>query len=158
MLNSKVSLLSKVLFLSLLFMMQWFTTEEKWWSGALVFFILSFYLAPKAISKYQDQFIDSVKLNSKAKAIKSSLKMWFWAQGCFLGLAFIYYLVMAIGVAFSKMSIHLDGFGVAGVYWLTKLVGLLLSNVLFVPVIYISAIVILSQSISTANKALKSDS
>ena len=155
MLNSKVSLLSKVLFLSLLFMMQWFTTEEKWWSGAFVFLILSSYLAPKSILKYQDQFKDSVKLNSKAKAIKSSLKMWFWAQGCFLGLAFIYYLVMAVVVAISKISIHLDGFGVAGVYWLSKLVGLLLSNVLFVPLICILALVILSKNISTVNKSLQ---
>ena len=61
MLNSKISLLSKVLFVSLLFMMQWFTTEDKWWSGALVFFILAFYIVPKSVSKFTDQFLNAVK-------------------------------------------------------------------------------------------------
>jgi hypothetical protein len=157
MLNSKVTLLGRLLFLLLLFMMRWFTTEEKWWSGAIVFFILSFYLVPKAILKYREQFLSSVELKNKGKAVISSLKMWFLAQGYFLGLAFIYYLVMAIVVAIGKMEIHLDGFGVGGVFWLTKLVGLSLSNIVFIPIVCISALVVYSKSQSTANKSIKQD-
>ncbi|KZN39329.1 hypothetical protein N480_00440 [Pseudoalteromonas luteoviolacea S2607] len=157
MLNSKVVFLGRTLFFALLLLMKWFTTEDKWWSGGMVFLILSIYLVPRSISKFQGQFISSVELKQKGKAVISSMKMWFLAQSYFLGLAFLYYLVMAIVVAIGKMSIHIEGFGVAGVFWLAKVVGLLLSNVVFVPIVCISALVIYSKCQSTANKQINTD-
>ncbi|WP_334020257.1 hypothetical protein [Alteromonas sp. S015] len=154
MLNSKISLLSKVLFVSLLFLMQWFTTEEKWWSGALVFFILAFYLAPKSVSKFASQFLNAVNENDKSTAIKAALKMWFTAQGYFLGIASIYYVLIGIIAAIGKMSLHIDGFGVAGVFWLTKVVGLTLANVLLLPVVILFSIYIFNRCISTANNQI----
>ena len=154
MLNSKVVFLGRALFLALLLLMRWFTTEDKWWSGVLVFLILSIYLVPRSISKFQDQFISSVELKQKGKAVISSMKMWFLAQGYFLGLAFLYYLVIALIVAIGKMSINIEGFGVGGVFWLTKVVGLLLSNIVLVPIVCISALVIYSKCQSTANKQI----
>lgn len=154
MLNSKISFLSKILFVSLLFLMQWFTTEEKWWSGALVFFILAFYLAPKSVAKFATQFLNAAEVNKKSMAIKATLKMCFTAQGYFLGIAFIYYFLMAIVVAIGKMSLHIDGFGVAGVFWVTKVVGLILANVLLLPIVILLSTYIFKRCLGTANNQI----
>lgn len=135
-------------------MMQWLTTEEKWWSGALVFFILTFYIAPKSVSKFADQFLFAVKENKKAIAIKATFKMWFTAQGYFLGIAFIYYLIMGIVVAIGEMSLHIDGFGVAGVFWLTKFVGLALANIIFLPIVTLLSMYIFKRCLSKANNKI----
>lgn len=144
--NSKISYLTKFMFFSLLLMMQWWTQEGKWWTGTIVFLILAIKLVPKAIQKYQHLFELSVIENNKLKALSSTSKMWFIAQGYFLALAFIYYLGMAIVVSAWKMEFNLGGFGVAGVFWLQKVVGLGISNMIFVPVVCLLTLIIFNQS------------
>ena len=152
MLNSKISALSIVIFLSSLLLMRWLTTEEKWWSGLVVFVIIAIYFGPKSVNRFKQQFLDAVEERKRVKAIVASLNMLFLSQGYFLLLALVYYVVMALGVSLSKMSLHLEGWGVGGVFFLTKVIGLLLSNILFVPIVCLFSMFIYSWCSSAANK------
>lgn len=134
--------------------MRWLTSEGKWWSGLIVFLIISVYFAPKAVNRFQSQFLEAAESKSRIKAIAAALKMLFWGQGCFLLLAFIFYTLMALGVSIWKMAFHLDGWAVAGVMFLSKVFGLILANIVFVPIVCLIALYVFKRCAVTANKAM----
>ena len=132
--------------------MQWWTTEEKWWSGALVSAFLSAIIVKRVLNKNELTFYEAIQVQSPQKAVIAALKMWLVAQLYFLLIAFAYYFVIGVFAAIANGSLHLNGFAVAGVFWVTKLVGLLISNVLFIPVICGFAFLVYKVNIKIANK------
>lgn len=121
-----------------LFFMRWLFNDGKWTSGLLVFLILA-YTGPRAVEKLKFQFIDSFKRDDKKKAKISSLKMLFLAQGYFLAIAFAYYVGIWIITVISKGALHLEGLAVVGVFFTTKVIGLLIINILMAPIVWFAA-------------------
>lgn len=156
MLSSKVSLLSVTILLSSLLLMRWLTSEERWWSGFGVLIMISVYFAPMAVKRFQTQFLDAVENGRRVKAVVAALKMLLWGNGCFLMAAFAYYVVLALAVSISKMSIHLDGWIYMGIQFLNKLWGLLLVGILYVPVVCLVALYIYRRCASAVKNATES--
>jgi hypothetical protein len=154
MLNSTISTLSTVIYLSSLFFMQWLTTEEKWWSGLIVFVIIARYFGPKSVERFQSTFLEAVKDGKRVRALAASLGMLFLSQGYFLLLALTYYFVMALGVSLSEMAFNLASWGVAGAFFLAKVFGLLIANVLFVPIVCLLSLYVFSRCARTAKKPI----
>ena len=107
----------------------------------MIFAILSLVIVRRVLSRHSDKLINLINESGKKYILKQALKMWFIAQGHYLGVALVYYIGLILFVAISQMELSLGSVGVIGVYFLTKVVGLAIANILFVPVVCVVSLV-----------------
>lgn len=137
--NPQIHNLARIFLILLILGMQWLTKEEgSWYKGLVIYLIFAYYFAPKTVEKYQEQFNTSVTNKNKKRAVLVSLKMWGLANLYLLIFVIAYYSLILLYVILTNWPPNVGNFLVVGVYILSKVIGMLLTNVVIVPLICIT--------------------